>query len=131
MTTPPLNALRAFEAVAGLGSFRAAIEALFVTQSAVSQLIHNVKQSRGKPLFERVENWTRVLPHGAGLARSLAASLAEIEAACKWARNSNQPRIIAAILSVAMCWRPPPQPFSRRPSGNRDPHALRHAWARD
>ena len=36
MSQPPLNALRAFEAVARLGSFNAAAKALFVTQSAVS-----------------------------------------------------------------------------------------------
>jgi len=104
MTTPPLNALRAFEAVARTGSFRAAAEALFVTQSAVSHQIRNVEDWLGKPLFEREGNRTRLLPHGADLARSLAGSLAEIEAACNRARNSNQALVIAAIPSVAMCW---------------------------
>ncbi len=104
MTTPPLNALRAFEAVARLGSFRAAAEALFVTQSAVSHQIKNVEEWLGRPLFEREGNRTRLLPHGADLARSLAGSLAEIEAACNRARNINQALVIAAIPSVAMCW---------------------------
>ena len=104
MTTLPLNALRAFEAVARLGSFRAAAEALFVTQSAVSHQIRNVEDWLGKPLFEREGNRTRLLPHGADLARSLAGSLAEIEAACNRARNISQALVIAAIPSVAMCW---------------------------
>ena len=104
MTTPPLNALRAFEAVARTGSFRAAAEALFVTQSAVSHQIKNVEDWLGKPLFEREGNRTRLLPHGADLARSLAGSLAEIEAACNRARNVSQALVIAAIPSVAMCW---------------------------
>jgi len=104
MTTPPLNALRAFEAVARTGSFRAAAETLFVTQSAVSHQIRNVEDWLGKPLFEREGNRTRLLPHGADLARSLAGSLAEIEAACNRARKSNQALVIAAIPSVAMCW---------------------------
>lgn len=104
MTTPPLNALRAFEAVARLGSFRAAAEALFVTQSAISHQIRNVEDWLGKPLFEREGNRTRLLPHGADLARSLAGSLAEIEAACNRARNTGQALVIAAIPSVAMCW---------------------------
>lgn len=104
MTTPPLNALRAFEAVARLGSFRAAAEALFVTQSAVSHQIRNVEQWLGKPLFERIGNRTRLLPHGAELARSLAASFGEIDAACNRARNTSQALVIAAIPSVAMCW---------------------------
>lgn len=104
MTAPPLNALRAFEAVARLGSFRAAAEALFVTQSAVSHQIRNVEGWLGKPLFEREGNRTRLLPHGAELARSLAGSMTEIEAACNRARNTSQALVIAAIPSVAMCW---------------------------
>ncbi|QPC85775.1 LysR family transcriptional regulator [Mesorhizobium sp. NBSH29] len=104
MTTPPLNALRAFEAVARLGSFRAAAEALYVTQSAVSHQIRNVEEWLGRPLFEREGNRTRLLPHGADLARSLAGSLTEIEAACNRARNISQALVIAAIPSVAMCW---------------------------
>ena len=104
MTTLPLNALRAFDAVARLGSFRAAADALFVTQSAVSHQIHNIEEWLGKPLFEREGNRTRLLPHGAELARNLAISLSEIEAACDRARDSSQAFVIAAIPSVAMCW---------------------------
>jgi LysR family transcriptional regulator, glycine cleavage system transcriptional activator len=104
MKTPPLNALRAFEAVARTGSFRAASEALFVSQSAVSHQIRNVEDWLGKPLFEREGNRTRLLPHATDLARSLTGSLAEIEAACNRARNSNQALVIAAIPSVAVCW---------------------------
>ncbi len=104
MPTPPLNALRAFEAVARLGSFRAAADALFVTQSAISHQIRNVEDWLGKPLFKREGNRTRLLPHGADLARSLAGSLAQIDAACARARDINQPLVIAAIPSVAMCW---------------------------
>ena len=69
-----LNALRALEAVARLGSFRAAAEALFVTQSAVSHQIRNIEQSLGRPLFEREGNRTRLLPHAAELARSLTTA---------------------------------------------------------
>ena len=35
MMTPPLNSLRAFEAAARLGTFKAAADALCVTQSAI------------------------------------------------------------------------------------------------
>jgi LysR family transcriptional regulator, glycine cleavage system transcriptional activator len=104
LTTLPLNALRAFEAVARLGSFRAAADTLFVTQSAVSHQIHNIEEWLGKPLFEREGNRTRLLPHGAELARNLAVSLTEIEAACDRARDSSLALVIAAIPSVAMCW---------------------------
>jgi LysR family transcriptional regulator, glycine cleavage system transcriptional activator len=104
LTTLPLNALRAFEAVARLGSFRSAADALFVTQSAISHQVRNFEEWLGKPLFEREGNRTRLLPHGAELARSLTISLTEIEVACDRTRASNEPLVIAAIPSVAMCW---------------------------
>ena len=53
MTQPPLNALRAFEAVARTGSFRAAAEALFVTQPAISHQVKHLEEWLGVPLFDR------------------------------------------------------------------------------
>ncbi|WP_372832958.1 LysR substrate-binding domain-containing protein [Puniceibacterium confluentis] len=106
MALPPLNALRAFEAVARLGSFKAAADALFVTQSAVSHQIRNFEAWLGGPLFMREGNRTILLPHGLELANALSRSLSEIDAACQLARvgPGNQPLVIAAIPSVAMCW---------------------------
>jgi len=106
MATPPLNALRALEAVARLGSFRAAAESLFVTQSAISHQIRNIEDWLQKPLFEREGNRTRLLPHGVDLARSLTAAFAEIDTACNRARDRkpSQALVIAAIPSVATCW---------------------------
>jgi len=106
MAQPPLNALRAFEAVARLGSFKAAADALFVTQSAISHQVRNFESWLGAPLFERVGNRTLLLPHARELAQSLSVSLGEIDAACQRAHASNadQTLVIAAIPSVAMCW---------------------------
>ena len=50
---PPLHALRAFEAVGRLLSFRRAGEELLITQSAVSHHIRALEQSLGVVLFER------------------------------------------------------------------------------
>ncbi len=50
---PPLNALRAFEAAARLGSFSAAAEVLHVTHGAVSRQIRSLEDWLGMPLFER------------------------------------------------------------------------------
>ncbi|MFK4441818.1 LysR family glycine cleavage system transcriptional activator [Caballeronia udeis] len=50
---PPLNALRAFEAAARLGSFKAAAIELHVTHGAVSQHIRLLEEWLGAPLFER------------------------------------------------------------------------------
>lgn len=104
MTLPPLNALRTFELVARLGSFRAAADVLCITQSAVSHQIRNLEEWLGKPLFEREGNRTQLLPHGAELARNLATSLAQIDAACAATQNTSQALVIAAIPSIAMCW---------------------------
>lgn len=106
MTAPPLNALRVFEAVARTGSFRAAADFLCVTQSAVSHQIRHLEGWLGSPLFEREGNRTKLLPHGLELSRTLSLSLTEIDTACQRARtsNDNEPLVIAAIPSVAMCW---------------------------
>lgn len=50
---PPLHALRAFEAVGRLLSFRRAGEELLITQSAVSHHIRALEQALGVVLFER------------------------------------------------------------------------------
>lgn len=49
----PLSALRAFEAAARLGSFKAAAEELAVTPTAVSHQIRGLEQQLGAPLFSR------------------------------------------------------------------------------
>lgn len=106
MALPPLTALRSFEAVARLGSFRAAAESLCVTQSAVSHQIRNVESWLGAPLFERQGNRTRLLPHGAELARRISLAFGEIEVACDHARarGGDDVLVVAAIPSVATCW---------------------------
>jgi len=50
---PPLASLRAFEAAARHGSFRAAAEELAITQSAVSHQIAGLERRLGTALFQR------------------------------------------------------------------------------
>jgi LysR family glycine cleavage system transcriptional activator len=52
-TLPPLQTLRAFEAVARLLSFRRAGEELLITQSAVSHHIAELERNVGRKLFTR------------------------------------------------------------------------------
>ncbi|QND50426.1 transcriptional regulator GcvA (plasmid) [Phyllobacterium sp. 628] len=78
-TLPPLQALRAFEAVARLLSFRRAGEELLITQSAVSHHIRQLEEFVGRPLFIRK-------------ARSIALTS---EGADYLARTSNAFHIIA------------------------------------
>jgi LysR family glycine cleavage system transcriptional activator len=50
---PPLNAIKAFEAAARLGSFSRAAEELNVTHGAISRQIHTLEDWVGTPLFRR------------------------------------------------------------------------------
>jgi len=51
---PPLNALRAFEASARLGSFVTAAAELRVSPAAVSQQVRNLEQYLDTTLFQRL-----------------------------------------------------------------------------
>lgn len=68
---PPLNALRAFEAVVRLGSMARAADALAVTPGAVSQQVRLLESVVGVPLFRR--EGRQLVPTDTGLA---AAALA-------------------------------------------------------
>jgi LysR family glycine cleavage system transcriptional activator len=50
---PPLNPLRAFEAVGRLHSIRRAAEELSVTPGAVSRQVQSLESHLGTPLFRR------------------------------------------------------------------------------
>src|ERR1700712_3762329 len=61
---PPLNALRAFEAAARLGSFKAAAAELGVTHGAVSQQVRLLEDWLRAPLFERSNRRVTLTPAG-------------------------------------------------------------------
>ena len=64
---PPLNALRAFEAVARHSSFARAAEELHVTKAAVAQQVRALEQEIGARLVER--NGPRASADGSGRGR--------------------------------------------------------------
>ncbi|WP_300042716.1 LysR family transcriptional regulator [uncultured Paracoccus sp.] len=115
MSLPPLNALRAFEAVARTGSFRAAAEALFVTQPAISHQVKHLEDWIGAPLFDRSGRLPQLNVRGMALARDLSAALESIDAACRRAqpRTDDEVLVVAAIPSVAICWLIPRLPAFR------------------
>ncbi|MEQ8389906.1 MAG: LysR substrate-binding domain-containing protein [Thalassospira sp.] len=80
-TTPPLNALRAFEAAARLGSFARAADELLVTAGAVSQQVANLEASLGIALFDRNGPKLTLREAGRAYLPSLRHALDEIEAA--------------------------------------------------
>lgn len=71
---PPLNALRAFEAVARHRSFRKAAAELFVTPAAVTHQIKALEEQLGVELFKR-------LPGGIELTPATVASLPVLQRA--------------------------------------------------
>lgn len=80
-TTPPLNALRAFEAAARLGSFARAARELSVTSGAISQQVANLEASLGMTLFERNGPKLTLREAGRAYLPTLRRALDEIEAA--------------------------------------------------
>jgi DNA-binding transcriptional LysR family regulator len=81
MKMPPLNALRAFDAVARHGSVRLAAAELFVTPAAVSQQVRQLEQRFGVRLIERVGRraaptaaGAELLGHARGIETALAAA---------------------------------------------------------
>ncbi len=106
MSHAPLNALRAFEAVARHGSFSRAAEELFVTQSAISHQVRNLEAWLGAPLLDRDGNRPRLRPHAADLGYTLTLALADIDSACRQAMRADaRPTLTVAVIpSVAICW---------------------------
>lgn len=78
---PPLNALRAFEASARLGSFVAAAQELKVSSAAVSQLVRRLETYLGTELFQR-------LPRGLSLTDKGRDFLPELSAGFELLRES-------------------------------------------
>lgn len=78
---PPLNALRAFEASARLGSFVAAAAELRVTAAAVSQHVRHLEQYLDVELFQR-------LPHGLVLTDQGREYLPELSTGFELLRES-------------------------------------------
>ena len=67
---PSLSALRAFDAAARRGSFRAASEELSVTPTAISHHIRSLEEHLGIELFERAGRKVRLTEDGARLAET-------------------------------------------------------------
>ena len=78
MKLPPMNALRAFEAVSRLGSVSKAAEELCVSQGAVSQQLRNLEDHLDRELFIRTPNSFKLSEEGETYASVVQRSLSEI-----------------------------------------------------
>jgi DNA-binding transcriptional LysR family regulator len=89
----PLNALRAFEAVAKHGSFTAAAHALQISQSALSRHVMAVETLIGVQLFERRPHSLTLTKAGDHLLPAVIKSLDGLELALNNIRRQDTPTL--------------------------------------
>ena len=102
----PLNALRAFEAAARLGGFKAAAIELNVTAGAVAQHIKALENWAGTPLFERMSQGVRLTDPGREVSADFQAAFDMLGKATTKLREIAGPRQIriAVLPSIAQLW---------------------------
>jgi LysR family transcriptional regulator, glycine cleavage system transcriptional activator len=113
---PPLNAIKAFEAAARLGSFsRAALE-LNVTHGAVSRQIRTLEEWLGVQLFVRTSREAVVTEAGTALLHESGPALDQLAAAAARVREGRfeQRLRVAALPTFAMRWFIPRLPAFQR-----------------
>jgi LysR family glycine cleavage system transcriptional activator len=100
---PPLNAARAFEAAARLGSFKEAAAELGVTHGAVSQQIRLLESWLGAPsLFRRSVRRVVITPAGAALLAEFGPALDRIAAAAQHHRERHGDAPVAVLRVNAL-----------------------------
>lgn len=105
MRLPPFSALRAFEAAARLGSFRAAAQELNLTESAVSHQVRRLEAWLGQPLFERAGRGLSPTQKATEYSQSLGEALGRIQAATARLTEQNARTLtISAPPAVAHGW---------------------------
>lgn len=103
---PPLNALRAFEAAARLGSFSAAAQALHVTHGAISRQVRHLENWLGIAIFERAGRRVRLTDEGREYLSAIQSAFDGITAATRRLAETRTRRRIAidALPTFTMRW---------------------------
>ncbi|MET0311795.1 MAG: LysR family transcriptional regulator [Burkholderiaceae bacterium] len=104
MKLPPLNALRAFDAVARLGGIRAAAQALNVTPSAVSQQVRQLEGFYGARLINRVGRNCELSEVGRTLFAGTSRHLRGISLVSESIRPRLRTITVVATTTVASRW---------------------------
>ncbi|GGP26603.1 LysR substrate-binding domain-containing protein [Silvimonas amylolytica] len=104
--SPPLPALRAFEAVSRLGSVVQAADELCVTHGAVSHQLRALEDFLGVALFHRQGKRLTLNDEGRVYAMQIRNALAEIDEATQWVLAGPRPNelVIAVIPAFASHW---------------------------
>jgi LysR family transcriptional regulator, glycine cleavage system transcriptional activator len=95
---PPLNAVKAFEAAARLGSFSRAAEELNVTHGAISRQIRTMEEWIGAPLFRRTSR--NAVPTQAGV-ELLAEAGPALDRLAEGSRRVRVSSLAQGVLNVA------------------------------
>ena len=106
MKLPPMNSLRAFEAVSRLGSVTKAATELCVSQGAVSQQLRNLEDFLGRELFIRNANSFTLSARGAEFASVVQNALSQIAGAASAITDENSRYVlkISAPPYLAVMW---------------------------
>ncbi len=106
MKLPPMNALRAFEAVSRLGTVSKAADELCVSQGAVSQQLRNLEDHLGREMFVRTPNSFKLSEEGETFASVVQQSLGEIAFAARQVSRKNTQRkiMISAAKGFTVKW---------------------------
>jgi LysR family transcriptional regulator, glycine cleavage system transcriptional activator len=104
---PPLNALKAFEAAARLGSFTLAAEELSVSASAISRHIANLENYLQVQLFWRRHNEVGLTTAGYGFAPRIGSAMGIIEDESRRISQTEghaRQLHVHAVPTFSMCW---------------------------
>jgi LysR family glycine cleavage system transcriptional activator len=104
MRLPPLNAVRAFDAVARLGSVRAAAEELAVTPAAVSQQLRVLEAHLGLALTERHGRGLTLTDSGRSWHAEIARHLRAIALAAERVRPGRRVVQVTVVQSFGSRW---------------------------
>lgn len=103
---PSLNALRAFEATARLGSVNRAAEALHVTHGAISRQLRVLEEELGEPLLTRQGRGIALTPTGEALRDRVTSAFDQLRDG--WAElqrhRGNAPFVLSCASSVLARW---------------------------
>lgn len=104
-----LRQLRVFEAVARLSSYTRAAEELHLSQPAVSMQVHQLEDTVGLPLFERLGKAIVLTEAGREIhqySRSINRSLQEMEEVVEALKGVNRGRLHVAVASTVNYFAP-------------------------
>jgi LysR family glycine cleavage system transcriptional activator len=97
---PPLNAIRAFETAARLGSFAKAAAELHVTHWAIGKQVRLLEDWMGVPLFWRRSRGIDPTEEGAELAKDVSSAFSNLSAATKKLRHSEGAHRLSGIVRI-------------------------------